>query len=150
MGARRVLSPGHLRMARSFDPRRNTDEQRETRLARVDDAVLDARRRKHQRARQRFALLISDTESTTPFEHEVELIRSLVSVCALRLSRLKAVEADHDVLALPERSLVELLRLRARVLTPVNKMGHRNGLPHANLRFLKFEISNLRSCLQLP
>ena len=42
--------------------------------------------------------------------------------------RFKAVEPYHYMFTLPERSLKELLSLQSGVLTPIDKVSHRDSL----------------------
>jgi hypothetical protein len=64
-------------------------------------------------------------EASASLQDKVELVCALVSVCRLSLTRLQTVQANHDMLALPQSGFVKLLRLRTGVLLPVDKVIHK-------------------------
>src|SRR5207253_7816338 len=71
---------------------------------------------------------VSDLKTPATFQHEVEFISAFVRVRLLFLSRLKAIHANHAMLALPERRLVEPLLLYSHVLSPVVETVHQKLL----------------------
>src|SRR5438128_9023320 len=108
-------------------------------------------RRDYQHAGLRLTLFGADGKAAASFKHQIDLVRALMRVDALRLIRLKTVQPNTDVHALPERGLVKLLRVDPSAFAPIDEVIHRfprvrsdvsvesvaggpSKLPHSRLR----------------
>src|SRR5260370_34176793 len=76
------------------------------------------------RARFSKLLLFTDGEGTPTRKNKIELVCSGMRVNRLCLERFETIQANHQVLPLPERGLIKLLRLRAFIVRPITKIVH--------------------------
>jgi hypothetical protein len=75
------------------------------------------------------ALFVADSEKTTALQYKIEFVGGGVRVNSLNLTGLKTIQSNHNVLALPKRGFIKLLRLGALEVVPIKKVRHGSKLP---------------------
>ena len=72
-------------------------------------------------------VLVADDELTVALGDEIELVLIGVRVRVLRLTRLEAVQTEHQAPALKQRRLELLVGIGADTIAVVNEIRHRSG-----------------------
>ena len=97
----------------------------------------DAGRCANERAGFGLAFFVTDGKSAAPFQYEIKLISTLVSMRGLLLVGFQTIHSDHQLLTLPQSGLKKLLSLGSNVLLPVHKNVHLSAIPLFDLEDAK-------------